>query len=128
MKIIRNRFFPFDGFKAMNVFGVLFVKKGALLNATTLNHERIHSAQIQECMIGAFVLTSPFLFFGLLWVTLLATAASFYLLYALEWVVKSIMGGKEAYYRLSFEREAYSNQDNGAYLNDRKWWAWTKYL
>lgn len=128
MKIIRNNYFPFEGFKAMNVFGVLFVRKGALLTARTLNHERIHSAQIEECMIATFLLTSVLMFMGLWWVTLLSTLLSFYLWYGVEWLVKRIIGGEDAYYRLSFEREAYLNEGDPRYTRTRKSFAWIKLL
>jgi hypothetical protein len=29
MKVIYNKFIPFKGYKAMNLFGIVFVRKGA---------------------------------------------------------------------------------------------------
>jgi len=50
----------------------------------------------------------------------------FYLLYIIEWVIKSIMylSFKKGYYNISFEREAYSNEKSKSYLNRRKRYAW----
>ena len=39
MKIIRNNIIPFPGFKAINLFGVLFVKNNAKIDDVTINHE-----------------------------------------------------------------------------------------
>lgn len=43
----------------------------------------------------------------------------FYVIYVLEWFVRLFMKGN-AYRSISFEKEAYSNQYNMAYLNNRK--------
>ena len=51
MKIIYNNIIPFKGFKAMNLFGVLFVRKDAnsQMTNTDINHESIHSEHIRKC-------------------------------------------------------------------------------
>lgn len=56
MKIIRNNILPFKGFSAINLFGVLFVRKNARLSEKTLNHERIHTAQWRELWYVGFAL------------------------------------------------------------------------
>ena len=43
MLIIRNKVIPFKGFKAINLFGILFVRENAKLDAKTINHEEIHN-------------------------------------------------------------------------------------
>ena len=43
MKIIRNNFIPVKGFKAINLFGVLFVRGNAVISEKTLRHEHIHA-------------------------------------------------------------------------------------
>lgn len=99
MKIIRNNFIPFKGFKAINLFGILFVRGGAVMSEHDLNHERIHSAQMKEL-----------LFLG------------FYICYLAEWI-RGICSGKsslQAYHDISFEKEAYRNQNNLHYLATRK--------
>lgn len=106
MKIIYNKVLPFKGFLAINLFGVLFVRSELKNKVTeqTINHESIHTAQMKE----------------LLWVF-------FYLLYVLEWLYRLIFHTKTAYRGISFEREAYDNQDNLEYLASRKPYAmWKK--
>lgn len=103
MKIIENRIIPFPGFTAINLFGVLFVRKGAKVSPLLLNHESIHTAQIKE-----------------LWYV------GFYLIYLLEWICRMPFG--RAYYSISFEREAYIHQGDPLYLERRKKMAWKNYL
>lgn len=43
MKIIYNNILPFKGFKCVNLFGILFARKGANITQITVNHESIHS-------------------------------------------------------------------------------------
>ena len=104
MKIIRNNIIPFQGFKAMNLFGVLFVRGNAKIDDITLNHEKIHTAQIKE-----------------LWYVF------FYIWYVIEWLIRLFMKGN-AYRNISFEREAYANQDDLNYLKNRKRFDFMRYL
>jgi hypothetical protein len=104
MKIIRNNIIPFTGYKAMNLFGVLFVRGNARIDDITLNHEKIHTAQIKE-----------------LWYVF------FYLWYVTEWLIRLFMKGN-AYRNISFEREAYDNQYDLNYLKSRKRFDFTKYI
>ena len=104
MKIIRNRVIPFPGYKAINRFGVLFVRGNAQVDEKTIRHESIHTAQMQE-MLYIF----------------------FYLWYVMEWIVRLFMKGN-AYRNISFEREAYENEKDVDYLSSRTWFAWIEYL
>ncbi len=104
MKIIRNNYIPFSGFKAINLFGVLFVRGKAKIDNVSLNHEEIHTAQMKELL---------YIFF--------------YLWYFIEWIIRLFMKGS-AYRNISFEREAYSNEDDVIYLESRKRFAWIKYI
>lgn len=54
----------------------------------------------------------------------------FYILYILEWLFWTMRkkNFKQGYYSISFEREAYENQKNRNYLNNRKCWAWIDYF
>ena len=104
MKIIRKNYIPFQGYKAINLFGILFVRGNARINDRTIRHETIHSAQMKE-MLYIF----------------------FYLWYVVEWVIRLFMEGN-AYRNISFENEAYTNEDNIIYLESRKRFAWIKYL
>ena len=103
MKIIRNNIIPFSGYKAMNLFGVLFVRGNARIDDITLNHEKIHTAQIKE-MLYVF----------------------FYVWYVIEWLIRLPKGN--AYRNISFEREAYANDKDPNYLNTRKVFAFLKYM
>lgn len=100
MKIIRNNIIPFKGFKAINLFGVLFVRKGCVVTPQTINHEKIHTAQMRE-----------------LWYV------GFYIIYLLEWIYRLICHTSTAYRGISFEREAYDNQYNYKYLKHRRMFA-----
>ena len=103
MKIIRNKYIPFSGYKAMNLFGVLFVRGNARIDDITLNHEKIHTAQIKE-MLYVF----------------------FYVWYIIEWLIRLPKGN--AYRNISFEREAYNNQYDLNYLKSRKRFDFVRYL
>ena len=51
----------------------------------------------------------------------------FYLWYVAEWIFRLFMKGN-AYRNISFEREAYANEEHVIYLEDRERFAWIKYL
>lgn len=99
MKIIYNNFIPFKGFAAINLFGMLFARHGVRINQYTINHERIHTAQMKEL---GYIL--------------------FYIIYLLEWVVRLFKKGN-AYRNISFEREAYEHETDLNYLSTRPKWA-----
>ena len=71
--------------------------------ARIINHESIHIKQQEETLV-----------------------LPFYIIYVTEWFVKLFFYGKDAYYNISFEREAYDNDDNLSYLKSRKRFAWIK--
>lgn len=107
MKIKYSSIIPFKGFYAINLFGTLFVRKeykNKPISKTTLNHESIHTAQMKE-----------------LWYVF------FYILYFIEWLVRLFITPRHAYRLLSFEQEAYDNQNNLEYLKNRKPFSWLKY-
>tara|TARA_B110000285_G_scaffold210586_1_gene252540 strand:+ start:4742 stop:5122 length:381 start_codon:yes stop_codon:yes gene_type:complete len=72
-----------------------------------INHESIHIKQQQELLI-----------------------IPFYVLYVLEYIVKSIlyMSIDKGYRAISFEREAYNNERDLEYLNNRKKYNWIKLI
>ena len=123
MKIIRNKFIPFSGYKAINLFGVLFVRNNAKIDDVTMNHEKIHTCQFIEVLIISLCLTLPLIVISW-WIPLLSFGI-YYIMYVLEWLIKLPKGN--AYRRLSFEREAYTNQSNMEYLKKRKAFAFFKY-
>lgn len=104
MIIIRNNIIPFKGFIAINLFGVLFVRKDAVISEQTINHEKIHTAQMKE-MLYVF----------------------FYLWYVIEWLIRLFMKGN-AYRNISFEKEAYMNEHDLYYLKSRERYSWIKYF
>lgn len=90
----------------INIFGILFIKgEGKTITELDIRHEKIHSKQMLE------------LFF-----------VGYYLWYAIEYAVRFFINKGEAYKNISFEREAYINDDNINYLKERKLYAWVKYL
>ncbi len=104
MKLIYNKWIPFKGFRAINLFGVCFVREGQAMPPHSINHEKIHTEQMRE-----------------LWYI------GFYILYVLEWVYRLVFHTRTAYRGISFEREAYANQSNYRYLAKRRRFAqWRK--
>ena len=125
MKIIRNNIIPFSGYKAMNLFGVLFVRGNARIDDITLNHEKIHSRQFVELMVLFAVATVL-----IRWWLPLFSPLFFYAWYVIEWLVHLIRFRSTyiAYRRISFEREAYSHQADMGYTNGRYWFNFLKYI
>lgn len=109
MKIIENRILPPKNYLAINLFGILFVRRGNahLIDVYDLNHEHIHTRQMKE-MLYIF----------------------FYMWYIAEWLVRLLryFSPMEAYRNISFEREAYQNQHNLNYVNTKKFYSFIRYL
>ena len=105
MNIIKNTIIPFGKFKAINLFGVIFYK-GNYPRKDQINHEAIHTAQMKE-MLYIF----------------------FYLWYVIEWLIKLPKYGKtNAYFNISFEKEANEHRYNNDYLSNRKHYCWFKLI
>lgn len=107
MKIIYSKILPPKGYTAINICSILFVRKGINPSPTLINHENIHTHQIKELL---------YIFF--------------YILYILEFIFRLIQyrNWNKAYRNISFEREAYSNEDNYMYLSNRKRFCFIRYL
>jgi len=120
MNIISNSIIPFKGFLCINLFGTLFIREEYVYKLNdeefkkkVLNHESIHTAQMKDfCKwlpIGGLI---------------------YYLIYILEWLFRVLFVypfSHKAYKTISFEREAYANEDNLQYLDTRKHFAqWKK--
>ena len=107
MIIIRNNIIPFKGYKILNILGILFVRKDAEITYSSINHEKIHNAQMFEMLI-----------------------VFFYLWYLIEYIIVRLFHRKQnqAYHDVSFEEEAHNNDRNLQYLLERKPYAWVKYL
>lgn len=107
MKIVRNNIIPFRDYNAINLFGVLFVRKDAVINEITLNHEAIHTAQMKELL---------YIFF--------------YLFYVIDWLIGLVahLDFMRAYRDICFEKEAYENEKDLDYLQKRKRFNFLKYI
>lgn len=110
MKVIYNKIIPFKGFYAMTFLKWIFVREeyedldGTESYNTMVRHETIHYNQILDFTPGCFPE----------WLRLLIGGICFYIWYLLEWVLKLIPAAikhKDAYKSISFEQEAYENQD-----------------
>jgi hypothetical protein len=105
MKIIVNNFLPPAKYGAIMLFGMIFVRPGVTLSPCTLRHEEIHKKQMIEMLV-----------------------VFFYLWYGVEFLIRLYVyqNWNEAYRNISFEREAYSNDNVIPYK--RKAFEWSKYL
>lgn len=105
MKIVQNKYIPPKDFKAIALFGVVFARKE--LDNTDKNHEAVHIRQGNE----------------MLWIF-------FYLWYGIEWLIRLIQyrNRHNAYRNISFEREAYANDQNLDYLKSRKRYQFIHYI
>ena len=101
-KVIYNSIIPFKGFKAINLFGIIFARKGSDISEQTIRHEKIHTRQMLELLV-----------------------IGFYVWYIMEWMIRWIIYKNRliAYRNISFEREAYLNDMNSDYLTNRKKYA-----
>lgn len=129
MKIIRNKFIPFTGYKAINLFGILFIKEKAKLNEVDINHERIHSEQYKEVTyLSMYLLGIIGLVFGNL--AILLSPLVYYIFYVFEWLFRLIRhhDAHKSYRSISFEREAYANEDNILYVQTRNIFNFLKYI
>ena len=61
---------------------------------------------------------------------LVLAGLAFYLWYGVEWLVRAVRlkDAGRAYKTVSFEREAYSNEDDPNYIENSNYFAWVKYL
>lgn len=103
--VVKCRFIP-KGI-CVNLFGSYWASDISWIDKYVINHERIHTAQQRELLF-----------------------VPFYILYVIEWLVRLVQfrNRHDAYRNISFEREAYSNDDNLDYLPNRKLFAWRHYL
>lgn len=92
--------------KGMAIFPFLFVNHEKPTKVL-INHERIHFRQQIEMLI-----------------------LPFYIWYIFEYLIHRLQGKSpnQAYMSISFEREAYANDDDLAYLSKRKIWGFWRYL
>lgn len=97
-----------NGFVGITLFPFIILKKENLKQDQILiNHEKIHLRQQRELLVLLF-----------------------YIIYGFEWFIKFFIykNGYLTYKNLSFEREAYQNENNLSYLKTRKTWDFIKYF
>lgn len=93
------------------------------------NHECIHARQWVECMLASGVIIWALVLFADIsawWFSL--SFLMFYILYVLEYLIKLIPYGNDAYRNISFEREAYDNQYDSNYLENGDYFMWLHYF
>ena len=103
MIVIWNVFL--GNFKGITIFPFIILKdKKTKDNKVVINHEKIHIEQQKELLV-----------------------IPFFIWYFVEWFIRLFMDGN-AYRNISFEREAYANEDNVDYLKERRPFAFFKYM
>ncbi len=107
MLIIYNKVLPFPGYRAINLFGIIFARGDKPLSERTITHETIHTKQMRET-----------LFLG------------FYIWYLLEFLIKLLIcfNWDRAYRSVSFEQEAYNFDGYPVWLNWRNRYIWRIYV
>lgn len=103
-----SKFIVPKGFVGITFYPFIFLKTASLKeNKVLINHEKIHLQQQLELLV-----------------------VFFYAFYIVEWLFKlfKYRDRRIAYKNLSFEREAYQNEDNLLYLKKRNILGFRKYL
>ncbi len=106
--ILVNRFLLRKKFSGMAIWPFILVRHPALReNIVFINHERIHLRQQVELLV-----------------------VFFYLWYSVEFLIRWAMLKNRflAYRAISFEREAYAEENNISYLKQRPFWRFLHYL
>ena len=96
------------GFRGLTFYPFVFLAdKDDKLNEVFINHEKIHIRQQLELLI-----------------------VPFYVWYFTEYLIRLLQfrNRKKAYYAISFEREAYANEKDLAYLKSRSFWRFLRYV
>lgn len=107
MILVFKHFF-YKNYVGLSLWPFIFLKsKSFKQDAVLINHEKIHLRQQRELLI-----------------------IPFYVFYIIEWFLRAIryMDTYRAYQNISFEREAYQNENNSEYLMSRKPFRFIKYL
>ena len=125
MKVIYNRFIPFKGSYAITIIKWIFVRDeykyldGSRIYNKMINHESIHKQQILDFTPKTFPS----------WLRYTVGSICFYLLYGLEWLFKLIpclIKKKNVYRSLCAEQEAYNNEMDFKYIENRPKLFWLK--
>ncbi len=107
MILIFKHFF-YKNYVGLSLWPFIILKNDDLKDDIVLiNHEKIHLKQQQELLI-----------------------VFFYILYISEWLIRTLfyLDSYKAYQNISFEREAYTNEKNLEYPEDRKAFGFLSYF
>ncbi|WP_062052816.1 hypothetical protein [Aquimarina longa] len=108
MPIVVNKYLIGRHFVGIALWPFIVINNSYLKNDEVfINHEKIHLRQQAELLV-----------------------IPFYGFYLIEYVIRLIQyrNSHQAYRNISFEREAYVNEDDLYYLKVRKPWSFIKYL
>jgi hypothetical protein len=108
MILIVFKYLTPKGYRGITFYPFVFLSnKDDKENSIFINHEKIHLRQQLELLI-----------------------LPFYIWYGMEYLFRLFQykNKKQAYYNISFEREAYSNEKDLNYLEQRSFWRFLKYL
>lgn len=106
--ILVSKFLVPNGYTGLTLFPFIFLKYEFLRkNEILINHEKIHLRQQLEMLVVFF-----YLFYGIEFVARLFQYKNWY----------------NAYKNISFEREAYLNENDLNYLQNRRFWRFITYL
>lgn len=106
--IIISKYIIPRGYVGITLFPFIFLKRKEFrLDKKLINHESIHLRQQTELLI-----------------------LPFYFLYIVEFLVKLLIykNWNTAYRAISFEREAYTNEQNLKFLKKRPFWNFMRYF
>ena len=107
MVLVFKHFFR-RNYVGLTLWPFIFVKEDTLKKDVILiNHEKIHLKQQRELLI-----------------------LPFYIWYICEWLFRTLLylNSYRAYQNISFEREAYANENNLDYVQNRKTFSFLKYI
>lgn len=108
MFVVVNKYILARQFDGVVLWPFIFIKRKELKrDPVFMNHERIHLRQQLELLI-----------------------VFFFIWYLTEYLIRLIQykDSYKAYNKISFEREAYANEQKLGYLKKRKWWGFRRYL
>lgn len=108
MFLIVSKYLIPKGYRGLTLYPFVIIRNYLDKNDKVLiNHEKIHIRQQIELLI-----------------------VPFFVLYFLEFILRLIQfkDRNKAYRNISFEREAYANEKNLCYLENRSLWRFIKYV
>ncbi|MCG2459804.1 hypothetical protein K8352_03515 [Flavobacteriaceae bacterium F89] len=106
--ILVSKYFFYKNYVGLSLWPFIILRENELReDAILINHERIHLKQQRELLI-----------------------VPFYLLYMMEWALRYLYynDSYKAYRNISFEREAYGNENDLNYLEERRPFNFIKYI